>query len=281
MVGTISTKEPLAWEGQALQRSSKTVVFADVVDSVRLIESDEEGTVRRWLGFVDSVETEVGRSKTGRVVKRLGDGVMMEFGDACEAVQTALQMRSRLAAVNQSDPAAQGIDIRIGMHAGEVLRSLDADLYGRDVNIAARLADATMPGEIMASASVRDALANSVDAEFEDVGPVFLKNVPQPVHTFRVVAPHEFPRVAPLLAPEDLLPTIAVLPLVIERNGEAHVWRDLLTEDIITALSRSHQMNVISRLSTMGISPGIPPSPRTPTPASSPWPTRERRTPAS
>ncbi|TMV03374.1 hypothetical protein FGK63_19565 [Ruegeria sediminis] len=254
MGGTTATTAAEELGGQALQRSSKTVVFADVVDSVRLIESDEEGTVRRWLGFVDSVEEEISHGKTGRIVKRLGDGVMLEFGDPSEAVQTALKMREDLAIMNQGEPEAQGIAIRIGMHAGEVLRSLDSDLYGRDVNIAARLAAATMPGEIMASASVRDSLANSVDAEFEDVGPVFLKNVPDPVHTFRVVAPHEFPRVAPLLSPEDLLPTIAVLPLVMRQADVVSVWGDMLTEDLIAALSRSHQMNVISRLSTMGIS---------------------------
>ena len=97
-------------------------------------------------------------------------------------------------------------------------------------------------------------MANSVDAEFEDVGPVYLKNVPEPIHAFRVVSSEEFSRIAPLMSPEDLLPTIAVLPLVVRNSEDASVWGEMLTEDLIVALSRSHQMNVISRLSTMAIS---------------------------
>ena len=254
MAGTMSTLAAGNSAKQILQRSTKTVVFADVVDSVRLIASDEEGTVRRWLRFVDAIEEYVANSRSGRVVKRLGDGIMLEFGDPSEAVQAALIMRKSLAILNKDPPVSQSIDIRIGMHAGEVLRSHDADLYGRDVNIASRLAAASRPGEIMASASVRDLLANSVDAEFVDLGPVYLKNVPSPVHAFRVATPDEFANVAPLMSPEDLLPTIAVLPLDVRDGTDAPVWRDMLTEDLIVALSRSHQMNVISRLSTMGLS---------------------------
>ncbi len=239
---------------QALLRSSETIVFVDVVDSVRLIENDEEGTVQRWLEFVGAVEEELSQREACRIVKRLGDGIMLEFDDPSEAVQVALKMRQNLAAINERDLTRQPIEIRIGMHAGEVLRGPDSDLYGRDVNIAARLATTAGPGDAMVSASVRDALANSVDAEFEDIGPVFLKNVSDPIHAFRVVAPHEFSRVVPRLSPEDLLPTIAVLPLVVRNSYEAAVWSDMLTDDLIAALSRSHQMNVISHLSTMAAS---------------------------
>ncbi|GAA6193983.1 adenylate/guanylate cyclase domain-containing protein [Phaeobacter sp. NW0010-22] len=254
MVGTRANLSREVFGIKSLQRSFETIVFADVVDSVRLIDSDEEGTVQRWLSFVDAVELDISERKCGRVVKRLGDGIMLEFDDPIDAVRGALKMRQDLAKVNQRDPKLQRIEIRIGIHTGEVLRGPDSDLYGKDVNIAARLAAAAKPADVMASASVRDALANSVDAEFEDIGPVFLKNVPNPVHAFRVVPPHEVARVMPMMSSEDLLPTIAVLPLVVRNSDEASVWGDMLTDDLITALSRSHRMHVISRLSTVGIS---------------------------
>ncbi|MBO9449905.1 hypothetical protein J7426_06535 [Tropicibacter sp. R16_0] len=253
MAGTQEIFPTKDLHGWILGRASETIVFADVVDSVRLIDSDEEGTVSRWLGFVDRVEADLEAQEAGRVVKRLGDGVMLEFDDPLEAVRAVLKMRQDLETLNQRDPEKQAIVLRVGIHAGEVLLSPDADIYGRDVNIAARLANATQPGEVLASASVRDALANSVVADFEDIGPVYLKNMAEPVHAFRVIPPQEFGRVAPLMSPEDLLPTIAVLPLSMRNTDQASVWGDMLADDLITALSRSHRMNVISRLSTMAI----------------------------
>ncbi|MFC3613780.1 adenylate/guanylate cyclase domain-containing protein [Lutimaribacter marinistellae] len=238
---------------QALLRSPETIVFVDVVDSVRLIDNDEEGTVRRWLGFVAAVEQRISGNRAGRIVKTLGDGLMLEFDDPLQAVREALNMREELAAINQRDADRQNMEIRIGMHSGDVLRGPDADLYGRDVNIAARLASTAYPGAIVASASVRDTLANCHDAEFEDIGPVYLKNVVDPVHAFRVVTQDEVSRVAPLMSPEDLLPTIAVLPFSTRGSDGNQLWGDMLADDLIAALSRSHRMNVISRLSTMAI----------------------------
>jgi class 3 adenylate cyclase/TolB-like protein len=254
MIGPRATLVDEEIKGLRLKRSSQTIVFADVVDSVRLIDRDEEGTVKRWLSFVNAVEEDIAKTKTGRVVKRLGDGIMLEFDDPANAVKTALKMRRDLVSTNKRDPERQNIDIRIGLHTGEVLRGPDSDLYGRDVNIAARLASAARPGQVMASAFVRDALANSLDAEFEDIGPVYLKNVPDPIHAFQVVAPNEFPHVTPLMSAEDLLPTIAMLPLSVRNNEDGAIWGDMLTDDLIAALSRSHRMNVISHLSTMAIS---------------------------
>lgn len=254
MAGTRATFVDEVEGLQTLQRASETVVFADVVDSVRLIDKDEEGTIQRWLSFVDDIERDLKTRKSGRIVKRLGDGIMLEFDDPSEAVHVALRMRKTLATQNQRTPAMQHIGIRIGMHSGQVLRTPDSDLYGRHVNIAARLAAAAQPGEVMASVEVRDTLANSVDAEFEDSGQVYLKNVPDPVHAFRVVGADEVSPVAPLMSPEDLLPTIAVLPLMMRNSTEASVWGGMLAEDLTVALSRSHRMNVISHLSTLAIS---------------------------
>ena len=89
-------------DADVLSRSMSTVLFADVVDSVRLVEADEERTIRRWLAFVDQIETELARSGSGRIVKKIGDGLMMEFDDPSQAVRCAIDMRDRLNAGNAS-----------------------------------------------------------------------------------------------------------------------------------------------------------------------------------
>jgi adenylate cyclase len=237
-----------------LRRSTRTVLFADVVESVRLIEADEEATVRRWIGFVDALEAELTASGRGRLVKRLGDGLMLEFDDPGHAVRCAFGIRDQLEAANDGLAQDRRIEIRMGLDLGAVLESDDLDLYGQHVNIAARLAATAPPGGVTASAAVRDALAGGIDAVFEDLGPIYLKNVADPVHAFQVAGPDEGPRVAALMPEADLRPTVAVLPLLAPPDSEAtQTWGELATEDLILGLSRSELLNVISRLSTAGI----------------------------
>ncbi len=234
-------------------RVVRTVLFADVVESVRLIEADEEGTLRRWLAFADDLERRLAASGDGRLVKRMGDALLIEFDTVHAAARTALDMQSDIARIGERLDASRRIQLRIGLSAGDVLYSGDDDVYGLQVNTAARLASASRPGQIIASANVRDALANTPDIEFEDLGELHLKNLSQPVHGFLLWRARDARRVAPRLAAADLLPTVAVLPILpLVASDQADIWSTLLTKDIIAALARSNEMNVISRLSTAG-----------------------------
>lgn len=234
-------------------RVRKAVLFADIVDSVRLVERDEEGTISRWISFVDRLEQGLARSGDGRLVKRMGDGLLAEFDDLYAAARSALDMQKTIHMLNKDLPGDSHFQLRIGIDAGEMLSSADDDLYGHHVNTASRLAGISRAGQIVVSGAVRDSLANHPQVEFKDLGEMHLKNLSKPVQAFRLLDDEEVLRVTPRIAAKDLLPTIAILPLLsLSTFDEARVWSNLLTDDLVSALARSDSMNVISSLSTAG-----------------------------
>jgi class 3 adenylate cyclase/Tfp pilus assembly protein PilF len=236
-----------------LERIPKAVLFADVVDSVRLIESDEHNAIQRWLDFVKHLETEILPAHHGRLVKTLGDGLFMAFDDVTKAVRTAFAILRRIERNNADLPPQSQVHMRMGLDIGEVLLTENSDLMGHRVNVAARLMTLAQPAEIVATADVRDALVSELDAEFEDMGDCYLRNVAKPVRAFRVHPHGAQSRFKPLLTEADLLPTIAVVPFSPRhRNRDNFALGEVLAEDIIFALSRSSDLNVISRLSTTG-----------------------------
>lgn len=236
-----------------LEHVPKVLVFLDVVDSTRLIESDERRSIRRWLDYVETVETAILPAHEGRLVNRLGDGLFLEFDDAVLAVRAAMALRGEAARLGDELPRDERIVPRIGMDVGEVVPVAGGDLLGHHVNRAARLMELARPGEIIASAAVRDLLSSELDCEFEDMGNCWLRNVSEPVRTFRVHPRGTTTHVTPVLRDVDLKPTIAVVPFL-SRNQAPGTFAlgEIIAEDIIVALSRSADMNVISRLSTTG-----------------------------
>lgn len=237
--------------GTGLLRVNKAVLFADVVDSVRLFEVDEEGTIVRWIGFVDDLERRLSASGQGRLVKRMGDGLLAEFDDVSFAARTALDIQDAIRKVNENLGTDRRIELRIGLDVGEILHSSDQDLYGQHVNTAARLSAASRAGQIIVSAAIRNVLASDPDSEFEDLGELHLKNLSQPVSAFLLRSPDEVPNPSPRIAAKDLQPTIAVLPLMSPTvSQETMIWSNLITEDLVGALARSPALSVISNLST-------------------------------
>lgn len=229
--------------GRHFGRVARTVMFAGVVDSVRLVEADEEGAVRGILATADRIAREVLPRHGGRLVKRLGDGLMAEFDDPAAAVRAA---RDCLDACGTGAP----VQLRVGLHAGEVL-SVGGDLLGRAVNVAARILSLARPGELVATAEVKDATAGRMDLDFEDLGDCHLRNLAAPVRVWRLSPPGSLPRLRPMLDEADLLPTVAVLPLrPAPRREDAEGIGEVIAEEIIVALSRSGALNVTSRLST-------------------------------
>lgn len=235
----------------SLQRSTKAVLFVDVVESVRLIEADEEAAIRRWLQLVAHLKSDILDPSDGRIVKTLGDGLLLEFSDAAEAVRAGLKLAAMVERESASLPPDQSMHIRLSLNFGEVVNESD-DIYGREVNVAARLMTVARPGEFLATAQVRDALVSELDAVFDDMGEFRLRHVAEPVRAFRVLPKGAAPRVQPILSEEDLLPTIGVLPFSsnsIDQDDAA--LGSALAGDVTAALSRSGEVNVISRLSTM------------------------------
>ncbi len=237
--------------GASFLRANKAVLYADVVDFVRLSETDEEGTVFRWVAFVNKIEARLEASGKGRLVKRMGDGLLAVFDDPYDAVQAAKDIQASLTKANEPLDAKSHIHLRIGLDAGEILHSADNDYYGQHVNTASRLATVARPGQTVVSARVRDTLSNAPDTDFEDLGRLHLKNVARPVQAYLLRSNGKALRVGPRIASADLLPTVAVIPLTAQTGFEqGEIWSNLLTDDFVSALARSPDVNVISRLST-------------------------------
>jgi adenylate cyclase len=235
-------------------RVVRTVLVVDVVESVRLMQDDEEDTVQRWRALVAEIAQAVPSWPGGRIVKSLGDGMMLEFEHPPQAVRAAFAIRAMCEHTNADVTAQRLMLLRIGIHMGELFEDV-YDVYGHSVNLAARLTTLAGPGEIVVSAAVRDTLTPDLDADIEDLGECYLKHVKKPVRAYRVGPPGQWPVIEPgsAVAPE-LRPTIAVIPFVVRGQApEQDVLGEVLADEVITALSRTPELNVISRLSTTAL----------------------------
>ncbi|WP_280153310.1 adenylate/guanylate cyclase domain-containing protein [Piscinibacter sp. XHJ-5] len=245
------TATPIEARWPALRRAARTVVVVDVVESVRLIEQDEEGTVRRWQSFVGEVVSTLLPEHGGRLVKSLGDGLMVEFDAVPSAIRCALAMQTAIAPLNDGQPSDRWLRLRAGIHAADVI--VDAhDIYGSGVNLAARLASLAGPDQVVVSAGVRDSLTDGLDVRIEDLGDCFLKHLALPVRAYRIgaVGETQSPQRTPIQC-TDLRPAIAVIPFRVVSDQQAHqAVGELLAEEIIAGLSKTDALNVISRLST-------------------------------
>jgi TolB-like protein/class 3 adenylate cyclase/Tfp pilus assembly protein PilF len=232
-------------------RRLRAVLFADVVDSVRLIQHDEEGTIRRWRDFVAVVTGEELPRRQGRMVKSQGDGMLLEFESAVDAVECALAMQARITTTEDAIDPDRRIRLRVAVHLADVITD-EIDIYGDGVNLAARLRDLGGPAEIIISAAVRDQLADGLGVTIEDLGERTLKGMERPVRAFRAWPLTSQPtRGSSRLRHAGDRPAIAVLPFRNLSSDPAHDFLgDLFAEDLIGDLSRHTDLFVISRLST-------------------------------
>lgn len=230
--------------------ANRAVLLADIVESVRLIEQDEVRIISRWLALVEHVKKEILPKYNGRMVKSLGDGMLMDFADVRSAVGAAFAIQQVSARDNAGVAPDQQILLRMGMEVSDVIVEAD-DLHGRGVNLAARLMSLAGPGEIVISAHARDLLTAELDADVEDLGDCFLRHVSQPVRAYRIGPPGPRPVIKPSRSMDEMKPTIAVVPFAPNHvHADRDVIGEVLADEVIRALSRSPDLSVISRLST-------------------------------
>jgi TolB-like protein len=230
-------------------RRLAAIVVADVVGYSRLMEADEAGTLAALKERRKMILEPVVKEHGGRVVKLMGDGVLIEFASAVNAVKAAITLQQRFEAANEPLPEARRIVLRIGINLGDVIGE-GSDIYGDGVNIASRLEAIAEPGGICLSEKVFDEVSRKIDAATEPLGEVTLKNVERPVRAHRILLhPGSTVESEPAARARDK-PAIAVLPFVNMGGGSGdEAFADGLTEDIIAALSRSATLLVIARTS--------------------------------
>ncbi len=230
------------------QRRLAAILAADVVGFSRLMERDEAGTLAVLKARRKAVLDPLIASHQGRIFKVMGDGMLVEFGSAVNAVQCAIEMQQAMAAASSDLPEDRRIMLRIGVNLGDVMVE-DGDLYGDGVNIAARLEGIAEPGGIVVSGTVHDYVKNKVSAGFFDLGPQSLKNITEPVRCYRIAGGPVGAK-APLKVTGDK-PSIAVLPFTnMGADPEQQYFGDGVVEDIITELSRFRSLFVIARNSS-------------------------------
>jgi len=238
------------------ERRLAAVLAADMVGYSRLMEVDETGTLARLKTHrIELIDPAIAKNH-GRIIKTTGDGMLVEFRSVADAVLCAAEVQRRMARRNMDVSPARWIQFRIGINLGDVIVE-DNDIFGDGVNVAARLEMLAEPGGICVSGAVRDQVGQRLeDVAFEDLGEQSVKNIARPIRVFRVRFDPD-PKAEPgdakdaAAASVSKKPSIAVLPLAnMSGDPEQEFFADGLTEDIITELSRFHDLLVISRNST-------------------------------
>ncbi len=241
-----------------MQRRLAAVLAADVVGYSRLMGLDEEGTLARLKNLRRTLIDISITSHRGRIVKTTGDGILVEFASAVDATQCAVDIQRRVAIANANETSASRLDWRIGIHVGDIIID-DGDIFGDGVNIAARLEGLAEVGGICLSDDTHRQVRGKVDVGADDLGPLSLKNIAEPMRAWRVrlddsaspPSPTKAPaeRSPPLALPDK--PSIAVLPFQnMSGDPEQDYFADGMVEDIITALSRFKSLFVIARNSS-------------------------------
>ncbi len=247
---------------ERVQRRLAAILAADVVGYSRLMGEDETGTRARFNDQLASVVQPAIDEHRGRLVKTMGDGILVEFGSVVDGVQCAVNIQNGVALQQNSEPDERKMLFRIGVHLGDVIIE-DDDIHGDGVNIAARLEGLAETGGICISASVYEQVRHKLTLSFEDIGDQSLKNIADPVHVYQLVLERE-PTASDATTRGEAMfrrPAVAVLPFDnLGGDPDQEYFADGLTEDIITALSLWRSFPVIARNSSFaykGTSPDI------------------------
>jgi len=238
---------------ERVQRRLAAILVADVLGYSRLIEQDEEGTRARLRSIQAELIDPRIAADGGRIVKTSGDGILVEFGSAVDAVRNALAIQEAMSGRDSNLSEDGRIIFRIGINVGDVIIE-GGDIHGDGVNVAARIEGLCKPGEVYVSGTVRDHVEGKLAANFDDQGERKVKNIIKPIRVYRVTA-----NSAELTVSDDGTkapslpnkPSIAVLPFDnMSGDTDQEYFSDGITEDIITELSRFRTLFVIARNSS-------------------------------
>ncbi len=170
-------------EGLVEERRLAAILAADVVGYSRLMGIDEVGTLRRLRAYRGEVIDPAIAARRGRIVKTTGDGLLVEFASAVDAVACAITAQRALALRNAGEAEGQRLVFRIGINVGDIIIEAN-DIFGDGVNVAARLETLSQPGGLCISRAVRDQVRDRLPVSFDDLGEQEVKNIARPVRAF-------------------------------------------------------------------------------------------------
>jgi adenylate cyclase len=241
------------------KRKLAAILAADVVGFSRLTGADEDRTLARLRALRSDLIDPTISVHNGRIVKRTGDGILIEFRSVVDAVRCAIEIQDAMIERNAGLPPQQCIEFRVGIHLGDIVEESDGDLMGDGVNIAARLEGVAEPGTIYLSEDAYRQVRSRLDLTISDLGETILKNIAEPMRIYSLrVSPEPQTQIArasleghslELSLPDR--PSIAVLPFQnMSGDAEQEYFADGMVEDIITGLARIKWIFVIARNSS-------------------------------
>jgi class 3 adenylate cyclase/TolB-like protein len=267
-----------------VERRLAAILAADVVGYSRLVGADEAGTIARLKALrQELIEPQIAEYH-GRMVKLMGDGALIEFASAVDAVECAVAIQNGVAERQSTEPEDRRIQFRIGINLGDIIVE-DGDILGDGVNVATRLEGLAEPGGICVARNVHNQVKAKLALPFEAMGAHRVKNIAEPVDVWRVLLDGVAAPAAPRPPASSwrttrwLMPALGALVVLVFAAGVWHFWpaepppkgkpaiavlpfdnlggdeatgrlSDGITEDIITDLARFHDLDVIARNST-------------------------------
>ena len=248
-------------------RKLAAILAADVVGYSRLAGTDEDRTLARLRALRSDLIDPTISVHHGRVVKRTGDGILIEFRSVVDAVRCAIEVQKGMHERNAGLPAERRIEFRVGVHLGDVVEEYDGDLMGDGVNIAARLEGIAKPGAICLSEDAYRQVKARLDLAITDLGPTQLKNITEPIRVYSldagVAVQAKLGAPLPQTAAPLFTPRLSILVLPFTNIGgdpEQEYFVDGVTESLTTDLSRIAGSFVIARNSAFsykGKSPDV------------------------
>src|SRR5437588_1154562 len=172
-------------EQRHVERKLAAILAADVAGYSRLMGADEEGTLAQLRAHRRALVDPKIKEHRGKIIKTTGDGMLVEFASAVDAVRCAVEIQRGMGERNAGVPQAKRIEFRIGINLGDIIHD-NKDIFGDGVNVAARLEALAEPGGICVSQGVRDPVRDKLGFTFEDMGEQTVKNIARPIQTFRV-----------------------------------------------------------------------------------------------
>ena len=232
-----------------VERRLAAILAADVAGYSRLMGVDEEGTLAALKSYRrELIDPKIAEHR-GRIVKTTGDGALVEYASAVDAVRCAVEIQRVMGERNVTIPEDRRIEFRIGINVGDIIID-DSDIFGDGVNIAARLEGLAEAGGICVSGRVQEDVQGKIDVSFEDAGDQQLKNIARPVKVYRIQLGKSATKVERAPARSNR-PSIAALPFQnMSGDPEQEYFADGMVDEIITGLSRIKWLSVISRNST-------------------------------